>query len=143
MMVTGAMEWRKVKEIFTTQMVMFTQVNSIRIELMVSEFMFIKMGKLMKDSGEMICKMVQEKKNQRMVPNMMECSKTARNGAKEPTNGPMTLFTQAIGQTTTSKDKVNIDGLMVEFTTENGKKINSMEKVSTPGQMAENTKENT
>ena len=63
MMVTGAMEWRKVKEIFTTQMVMFTQVNSIRIELMVSEFMFIKMGKLMKDSGEMICKMVQEKKN--------------------------------------------------------------------------------
>lgn len=63
MMETGATEWQRVKVIFITQMEMYIQANSIKIEPMVSEFMYIKMDRLMKDFGEMICKMVPEKKN--------------------------------------------------------------------------------
>ena len=63
MMEIGATEWQRVKVIFITQTETYTLANSIRIGQMVSEFMYIKMDRLMKGFGEMICKMVPEKKN--------------------------------------------------------------------------------
>ena len=59
----GVTEWQRVKAIFIMRTVMYIPVNSTKIEPMVSEFMFIKMVKLTKAFGEMICKMVLAKKS--------------------------------------------------------------------------------
>ena len=63
MMEIGEMVWLKVKEISIMLMVMSTKENSIKIEQMDLVFTFIKMDKLMKVFGKMICKMVLEKKS--------------------------------------------------------------------------------
>lgn len=96
-MVTGGMEWLKVKEISIMLMVMSIKESSIRIGLMDLEFTFIKMDRLMKDFGKTICKMVLEKKSLKMDPSMMVCLKMAKSGAKEHINGLMIQFTQETG----------------------------------------------
>ena len=73
----------------------------------------------------------------------MACSKTERNGGKEPTNGLMNLFTSEIGSTTILKEMVSIDGPMAEFTKVNGKKISSTVVVSTLGLMEESMRATT
>ena len=139
----GEMEWQKDKATSITQTAMCTQENFIKIELMGSEFTYIKTGRRMKDSGKMICKMVQERKSLRMVRNMMVCLRMERNGVKELTNGQMILCILATGSTTISKEMESIDGPTAEFTMDNGKKTNYTAKVFIPGLMAENMKENT
>jgi len=99
-MVIGEMEWQKVKAISTTQMVTYTKENFTKIELMDLVFMCIKMDKLMKVFGKMICKMVQEKKNLKMDPSTMECLKTVKSGDKVLTNGLMNQFILETGSTT-------------------------------------------
>lgn len=63
MKVIGEMEWLKGKVLSIMLMVTYTQVNSIKIEQMALENMFIKMDKSTLDSGKMICKTAQEKKS--------------------------------------------------------------------------------
>lgn len=97
MMVTGEMEWRRAKEISIMQTEMFIQENFTRTAQMALEFMFIKMVKLMKASGVMICRMAQARKNSRMVQNMTECLRMVKNGDKELTNGLTSQFIPVTG----------------------------------------------
>ena len=61
--VIGVMEWPKGKETSIMPTATCTQASFIKIEQMDSASTFIKMDKHMKDFGEMICKMDQERKN--------------------------------------------------------------------------------
>jgi len=63
MMATGEMEWLKDRVISIMQMVTYTKANFIKIELMDSVYMCIKMDRRMKVFGKMTCKMVQERKS--------------------------------------------------------------------------------
>ena len=97
MKVTGEMEWRRAKEISIMQTEMFIQENFTKTALMDLEFMFIKMVKLMKASGVMICRMAQARKNLKMVQNMMECSRTVKSGDKELTSGLTSQYIPVTG----------------------------------------------
>lgn len=59
----GEMEWQKAKELFIMLMVTYILENSLKIEPMDLEFIFIKMDKNMKVFGRMINKKVQAEKN--------------------------------------------------------------------------------
>lgn len=59
----GEAEWQKEKVFFIMLMEMYIQESSTKIEPTVLEYMFTLMVKSMRDSGKMICKMVQGKKN--------------------------------------------------------------------------------
>lgn len=61
--VTGGMAWPRVRAISTMPMAMFTLVNFTKIEPMASEFMFIRMAKHMKVSGETTCRTGQAKRS--------------------------------------------------------------------------------
>lgn len=60
---TGVMAWPRGKAISTTPMAMSTPVNFTKIEPMALEFMFIRMAKRMKVSGETTCRTDQEKRS--------------------------------------------------------------------------------
>lgn len=139
----GEMVWLKVKVISITLMVMYIQVNFIKIEPMDSEYMFTRTAKLTRASGEMTCRTAPEKRNWRTDQSTMECSKMERSGAKEHTSGPTSRSTLVTGSTTTSKEKESTDGPMEGSTMDNGKKTNFTAKASTPGPTEENMKENT
>ena len=110
---------------------------------MVSEYMFIQMGNDTKDSGKVICKMVQVKKSLRMAASTMECSKTVRNGDKALINGLIVVYILVTGSIIISKEKESITGQMAESTKEHGKKTSLMARVSTTGLTAEDMTENT
>ena len=139
----GEMEWQKVKVISTTLMVTYTKENSTKIELMDLVCMCIKMDKLMKVFGKMICKMVLERKNSKMDQSTMECLKMVKSGDKALINGLTNQFIPETGSTITSKEKVSTKGPMAEFTTASGKKISFMAREFIHGRTAEDMKENT
>ena len=87
-----------------------TLVNSIKIELMVLEYMFIRMGRNMKGSGKVICKMVQGKKNWKMEASMMVCSNKVKKTVRGRIDGLITVFILGIGKIIILKEKVNILG---------------------------------
>lgn len=59
----GDLEWLKEKVFFTMLMEMCILESFIKTEQMALESMFTPMAKSMRDSGRMICKMDQGKKN--------------------------------------------------------------------------------
>ena len=138
----GEMEWRKAKVYFIMLMVTFTVVNSTKIVLMDLVSMYIKMGRNIKDSGRMICKMDRVRKSLKMARNMTVCLRTARNGGRGRINGRTSLCIRAIGLRIILKDMASINGQTAEFTKENGKKISSMEEASIHGLTAEGMKVN-
>ena len=80
----GEMEWQKVKVISIMPMVMYTKENSTKIELMDLVCMCIKMDKLMKVFGKMICKMVLERKNSKMDQSTMDSGNAIKQMAMVP-----------------------------------------------------------
>ena len=92
-MVTGGMEWPRVKVLFIMLTVMCIQESFSKIELMGSEFMFILTGRDMKDSGKMTTRMGLEKRSLKMGQNMTVCLRMEKSGDKEHTNGLMRAST--------------------------------------------------
>lgn len=94
---TGGTGWPRAKELFIMLTVMSIPVNSFKIELADSEYMFTPMARGTRAFGKMTCRTALAKRNLKMVPNTMECSKTVENGGKELITGQINLFILVTG----------------------------------------------